>query len=197
MNVARVAEPGRYRGLYVFDFGEWTAVGYTAEEVAILLEDPRYRDGKVYRIQRATPDGGFELRGVSSDRWQLESGMFFYRDTLGEARDDYVRLVELAETTDFPARGYAHLTDRTGAQPFKRYLTALVFPSEYDDDISAWLHDHGYAGGATVEGGISHVTNYLQEQKVILARRQLWSRASRTARAADEVLSGVRMAVQR
>lgn len=197
MKLAEISAPARYRGLYVFDFGEWTAVGYTAEEIAILLEDPRYRDGKVYRIHGSTPEGRLELRGLSSDRWQLESGMFFYRAAPGGARDDFERLVDLATTSEFPCRAYAHLTDRTSAQPFNRYLTALIFPAEFEDDVSAWLLDGGFDGGDTVEGGISRVTNYLHEQKFILDRRQLWSRSSRGARSADDVLAGVKVAVQR
>ena len=65
-----------YRGLYVYDFGEWTAVGYTAEEIAVLLESEAYAHGQVYRIQRIQPDGSMELRGVSAERFKLESGLF-------------------------------------------------------------------------------------------------------------------------
>ena len=38
MKLPELSSPARYQGLYVFDFGEWTAVGYTAEEIAALLE---------------------------------------------------------------------------------------------------------------------------------------------------------------
>ena len=89
MILPRVDDPQKLAGLYVYDFGEWTTVGYTAEEIAILLEHEIYRDGKVYKIHRASPDGQFELRGVSPQRFNAESGMFFHRAELDPARQDF------------------------------------------------------------------------------------------------------------
>jgi hypothetical protein len=45
------------------------------------------------------------------------------------------------------------------------------------------------------EGGISRVTNYYQEEKTVLARRQSFAQGATPARAIDEVLAGVRRAV--
>ncbi|MBM4025140.1 MAG: hypothetical protein FJ280_06975, partial [Planctomycetes bacterium] len=64
MKLPRLEKPDRYQGLYVFDFGDHTGVGFTAEEAAELLESERYKEGKVYKIQRAFPDGRMELRAV-------------------------------------------------------------------------------------------------------------------------------------
>ena len=47
MKLPQLTDPDRYEGLYVFDFGEQCAVGYTASEIAVLLESERYRNGKV------------------------------------------------------------------------------------------------------------------------------------------------------
>jgi len=57
MRLPELESPEKYGGLYVFDFGEQVAVGYTADEIAVLLESQRYADGKAYRIHRAMPDG--------------------------------------------------------------------------------------------------------------------------------------------
>lgn len=220
MHLPRVSQPQRYRSLFVFDFGDWTAFGYTAEELALLLEDPRYAAGRVFRIERAYPDGRVELRGVSRERFHLEAGMFFYRADRAAARADFDQLVAAAQTRPPPCRAFVHLVDRgtapgDGATPAldrasapaspaadacpqrARYATALIYPAEYDEDMAAWLLELGYAGGDTVEGGISHVTNYYEDARTILARRQLWSTKSYESRASDEVFRTVRRTVQR
>ena len=104
MNLPHVKDPQRLRGLYIYDFGDWAAVGYTAGEVAILLEDERYGGGKVYRIHRAWPDGQMELQGVSAERFRLESGMFFHRTDLELARADFEALRSAADKTPPPCR---------------------------------------------------------------------------------------------
>lgn len=188
--------PDRYRGLYIYDFGEWTAVGYTAEEIAILLEDAESRGGHIYKIHRAYPDGQLELKGVAPERFELESGLFFYRGDLSAARADYHDLCARADEA-FPCRAFVHLADRGGDALPGRYVTAVIYPSEYDDEVARWMLDRGYAGGDWAEGGISHVTNYYEERSEILARHQIVGDVSRRARSADEVLAAKRRAVQR
>ncbi len=197
MKLPSVADPQRYPGLYVYDFGSWTVVGYTAEEIAVLLESESYRDGKVYQIVRASPDGNMELRGVSNTRFQLESGMFFNRDDLEAARADFTELQRLGQSLGAPCRAFVHLADRGGHMDRARYVTALIYPAEYEDEMARWLNEAGYAGGDTVEGGSSHVSDYQATEKTILEREQLWSRPAIPSRCADEVLSSVRQAVQR
>lgn len=197
MKIPAVPEPQRYRGLYLYDFGDWTAVGYTAEEIAVLLESEEYRDGKVYRIVRATPDGQFELRGVASTRFHAESGIFFNRHDLEAARRDFAELRELTERRPPPCRAILHLADRGEHEGVARYVTALVYPAEYEDEFSQWLLAAGYCGGDTVEGGISHVSDYYAQETILLERQQLWSQISIESRSGDEVLATVRRAVQR
>lgn len=187
----------RFRGLYVYDFGEWTAVGYTAEEIAVLLEHEEYRHGKVYKIHRTTPDGQMELRGVSPQRFKLESGMFFHRSDLEPARTDFEALRAAAEKTAPPCRAFLHLIERSTETGPHRYLTALVFPAEYESEIGDWLRAVAFYGGDIAEGGVSHVTDYYGEQKTILKRKQLWSQPAVPSRSPNEVLATVRQAVQR
>lgn len=198
MHLPRLDQPQRFRGLYVFDFGEWSAVGYTAEEIAILLESEQYRAGKVYRIHNVWPDGRMELRGIAPTRFAAESGLFFHRTSLDAARRDFDDLIALAEKTPAPSRAFVHLAQRAavGDEP-AGFVTALIYPAEYDDEFAAWLLAARYEGGDLAEGGISHVTNYYGEAKRILDRRQLWSPSSTSSRSADEVLASVRRAVQR
>ena len=198
-NLPALEEPTRYRGLYVFDFGEWAAVGYTAEEVAILLDSERYTGGKVYKIHRAAPDGQIELRGVAPTRFQLESGLMFNRAERAAAVEDFNALRALANRVAAPCRAFVHLIDRgADAEPASvRYVTALIYPAEYEDEIARWLLAESYQGGDTVEGGPSHVTNYYEDAATILQRDQLWSRPAVAPRPADEVLACVHEAIQR
>ncbi len=197
MKLPALPDSPRYRGLYVFDFGAWTAAGYTAEEIAVLLESDAYRGGKVYKIVRATPDGRMELRGVPANRFQVESGMFFNRGELPDAQADFEELQRLAQTHGVPCRAFVQLVDRGQRPGVAQYVTALIYPAEYEDEIARWLLDTGYAGGEVVEGGISHVSNYYGATKTILAREQLWCQPAVASRSADEVLRSVRVAVQR
>lgn len=210
MQLPELTQPDRYRGLYVFDFGDWTAVGYTAEEIALLLESEQYRGGRVYKIVRAAPDGQMDLKGVAPQRFQLESGLFFSRADLAAAEADFAALRALA-AEGAPCRAFLQLADRGAAGgtdrgiaaadngrggAAARYVTALIYPAEYEDEVAAWLREAEYLGGDTAEGGPSHVTNYYHDSKVILERAQLWSRAT-LSRSRDEVLATVRRAVQR
>ncbi len=197
MKIATLEQPTRYRGLYVFDFGDWTAVGYTAEEIAVLLESEAYRSGKVYKIVRTTPDGQMELRGVSAARFQLESGMLFNRHDLDAARADFAELVRLAERGGVPCRAFVHLADRGPQEVAARYVTALIYPAEYEDEMARWLDEVRFAGGDLAEAGPSHVSDYYATEQTILQRQQLWSQPAIPSRSADEVLSTVRQAVQR
>ena len=196
MRLPHVANPTRFRGLYVYDFGDWTAVGYTAEEIAILLEDQRWRGGKVYKIHRANPDGQMELRGVSARRFNVESGIFFYRSELEPAERDFQELRVAAEHSPPPCRAFLQLADRELDTP-QRYVTALIFPAEYEDEIGHWLTAIAFSGGDVAEGGTSHVTNYYAQEKTLLERQQLWSQPAIPSRSPQEVLASVRQAVQR
>lgn len=197
MKLPQIQDPTRYRGLFVYDFGDWTAVGYTAEEVAMLLEDPRYRDGKVYRVHRATPDGKIELKGVSAERFQLESAMLFWRDDLAAAREDYEQLVRSLNDTPPPSRGFVHLAESLADGQAGRFVNAIVYPSEFDDDMAQWLLDIEYRGGDTVEGGISMATGYYQLDRRVIDRHQFFSARAIAARSAEDVFENVRKALQR
>ncbi len=197
MQLPALEVPPRYKGLYVFDFGQWCAVGYTAEEIAMLLENEQYRDGKVYQIQNASPEGQVELRGVPRTRFELESGMFFYRDDLKLAHEDFSVLRAIADIEAPPCRATAQLADRGRQAQRGRYVTALVYPAEYESEMSRWLLAFDYAGGDTAEGGPSHVTNYREQTQRVIDKMQLWSEPAIPSRSADEVFGSVRQAVQR
>ena len=191
----RLDDPVRYAGLYVFDFGDSVAVGYTAAEIAVLLESETYADGKAYKIHRAYPDGRLELKGVPAPRFRMEDGFFFYRSTPSAARGDFDELKRLADATPPPCRCKLHLATMPGATAPN--VVALIYPAEYADEMSAWLERIGYAGGDLVEGGISQVTGYYESRATRLDQHQMWGTLDGTSRPADEVLATTHVAVQR
>ena len=194
MRLPELESPEKYTGLYVFDFGDQAAVGYTAEEIAVLLESRQYANGKVYRIHRALPDGTMELQGVGPEKFHCEDGVLFYRGGLSEARADFEELNRLATDAPPPCRMKAQLAKIAATRP--AYATVIVFPAEYTQDVSDWLNRIGFDGGDYVEGGISQVTDYYAAQTVVVERRQWWP-AGNTPRSAEEVLASTHLAVQR
>ncbi len=193
MELPKLEKPERYVGLYIFDFGGHTAVGFTAQEVAELLESERYGHGKVYKIHRAYPDGTLELKGVPAELFQLEAGLFFYSSDLETAREDFKRLVELAVTAAPPCRAKVHLAKYDD----DKFLVALIYPAEYDDEVSAWLLEQGYKTGGAAEGGTGAVQRYYAAKVEVLERHQLFSRPDMISRTGEELLASLKSAVQR
>jgi hypothetical protein len=193
MKMPKLQKPDKYVGLYIFDFGEHTGVGFTAEEVAELLESERYKDCKVYKIHRAYPDGRLELKGVRPEIFQLEAGMLFYSSDIETARRDFKELVNLAVRTAPPCRAKVHLAKYDDG----RFVTAIIYPAEYDDEISRWLLDSEYKTCGAAEGGIEAVQRYYDVNWQVLDRHQLFGRSELVSRSGEELLSCVKLAVQR
>jgi len=193
MNLPKLKKPDRYVGLYVVDFGDHAGVGFTAQEVAELLESEQYSDCRVYRIHRACPDGTVELKGVRREIFQLEAGMFFYAAELETAQQDYRRLVKLGVESDIPCTAKVHLA-KYGEEKF---VTAIIYPAEYDDVISSWLLEHNYKTQGPVEGGIEVVSRYYNAEPEILERHQFFAESTAESRTGAELLAAARQAVQR
>jgi hypothetical protein len=193
MKLPKLEKPDKYQGLYVFDFGDHAGVGFTAEEVAELLESERYGQGKVYKIHRAYPDGRLELRGVPAEKFQLEAGMFFYSRDEATARADFKRLVNLAVRIAPPCRAKVHLARHTDDQ----YVVAVIYPAEHDDEVSSWLLDGEYRTAGEAEGGAGTVERYYQAKPEILERHQLFGAGENVSRTAEELLASTARAVQR
>jgi hypothetical protein len=193
MRLPKLEKPDKYVGLYIFDFGDHVGVGFTADEVAELLESEKYGDGKVYKIHRAYPDGKLELKGVPAERFQLEAGMFFYAPDLETARQDFDRLFNLAVTSSPPCRAKLHLARHSD----DKFVVALIYPAEYDDEVSAWLLDGQYMTSGAAEGGAGAVQRYYDSGAEILDRQQLFGRSQQLSRTGDELLASLKVAVQR
>lgn len=201
MELPKLQKPDKYVGLYVVDFGDGstgltaghTGVGFTAQEVAELFESRRYKDCKAYKIHKAYPDGRLELKGVRREIFQLEAGMFFYSTDFDTARSDYKRLVKLGVETNVPCKAKIHLAKYSE----NKFATALIYPAEYDEEISAWLLEHSYRTMGAAEGGMAAVARYYADKPEILERHQLWVKSSVESRTGEELLAATKMAVQR
>jgi hypothetical protein len=193
MKLPELKNGEKYVGLYVFDFGDHCGVGFTAEEVAELFESERYKNCKAYKIHKAYPDGKLELKGVRAEIFQLEAGMFFHSSDLKTAKQDFKGLVNLAVKAAPPCRAKVHLAKYPG----EKLVTALIYPAEYDEEISAWLLDGGYKTAGAAEGGIEAVQRYYDYKPQILERHQLFGKSAFESRSGQELLAGIKLAVQR
>lgn len=193
MNIPKIDNANKYIGLYVVDFGETSSVGFTAIEVAELLESEKYADIKVYKIHGAYPDGKMELKGVPSGIFQLEMGMFFYAGTERTSEKEYENLLALAETTLPPCRMKVELAKITD----ELFTTAIIYPAEYNDEISSWLIDIDYKTTGAAAGGIDAVTSYNEQKTETIASHQLHAADAYKSKTGEELLSTARQAIQR
>ncbi len=193
MKLPALQKPDKYVGLYIFDFGDHSAVGFTAEEVAELLESEKYRDGKVYKIHKAWPDGRLELKGITAQTFQLEAGMFFYSADLESSNRDFRQLVNLAVKTAPPCRAKVHLAKYSE----EKFVIALIYPAEYDDEVSSWVLDGQYKTIGATEGGTAAVQRYYDHKPQILERHQLFTKSIYQSRTGRELLDSVKLAMQR
>ena len=193
MKLPELEKPEKYTGLYIFDFGDHAGVGFTAEEIAELLESEKYKDGKVYKIHRAYPDGRLELKGVPATTFGLEAGMFFYSSDLDAGRRDFKSLVNLAVRSAPPCRAKVHLA-KFGDEEF---ALSLMYPAEYDAEVSSWLLAGGYKAAGAAEGGVGAVQRYYDRQPEILERHQLFGQSESISRTGVELLASLKLAVQR
>ncbi len=193
MKLPELKNSEKYVGLYIFDFGDNCGVGFTAEEVAELFESEKYKNCKAYKIHKAYPDGKLELKGMPAEIFQLEAGMFFYSGDLETTRQDFKALVNLAVKTAPPCRAKVHLAKYSE----EKLVTALIYPAEYDDEISTWLLDGGYKTAGTAEGGLEAAQRYYDYKPQILDRHQLFGKSAFESRSGQELLAAVKLAVQR
>ena len=193
MKLPEIKNADKYVGLYVVDFGENSGIGFTAGEVAELLDSERFGDVKVYKIYKAYPDGRMELKGIRAEIFQLEMGMFFYAYDIKTAKEDYRNLIGAAVGTAVPARAKVHLSRYTE----DKYVTALIYPAEYNEEFSDWLKEIDYKTSGAVQGGIGAVERYYTSNYEVLEKQQLFGEDAINSRSGENLLLATKMAVQR
>ena len=193
MKLPELQNSEKYVGLYVFDFGDHAGVGFTAQEVAELLESEKYKTGKVYKIHKAYPNGKLELKAVRAEIFQLEAAILFYSNDLETARSNFKQLVKLAVKSYPPCRAKLHLAKYSD----NKFVTAIIYPAEYDDEVSIWLLDNNYKTVGAAEGGTGAVQRYYDAKPQILDRHQLFGKSALMSRTGEELLASIKLAVQR
>lgn len=156
MNLPNVKNSSQFVSLFAIDFGGYSSVGFTAEEVAELLESEKYKDIKVYKIHKAYPDGTMELKGMSNEIFELEMAMLFYAYDEKTARKDYQNLLDSAAEIAPPCKTVLNL-DKVND---KEFVTALIYPAEYNDEMSDWFKKIDYKTKGEVQGGIEAADTY-------------------------------------
>jgi len=193
MKLPELENPQKYTGLYVVDFGQQCSVGFTAEEVAELLESEKFKDITVYKIYNAYPDGRIELKGVRKEIFQLEAGMFFYSGDIDTAKRNFEGLVDLAIKAAVPGRAKVHMAKYSN----QRFVTALIYPAEYDQQFSQWLLDADYRTDGAVAGGIGAVQSYYEQNPEIVEQHQIFAASAYQSKSGEQLLRDARVAVQR
>lgn len=100
--------------------------------------------------------------------------MFFYAFDEETARADFARLAECPHRFEPPSRAKIQLAE-VGPQ---QYVTALIYPAEYDAGFSRWLLDCEYRTEGPAAGGISAVEQYYRQKPVILESTQIFNSTS-------------------
>lgn len=193
MKLPEVKDGEKYVGLYVVDFGESTSVGFTAEEVGELLESEKFGGIKVYMIYNAYPDGRMELRGVVNETFALEMGMFFYAANREMGENDFKRLIDIAISQAPPCRAKVQLAKYDD----ERFVTAVIFPAEFNDEFGAWLGEADYTTLGQATGGVDAVREYYDESPEVLERHQLLGQSQWHSKTGEELLVATKIAVQR
>ena len=193
MQLPLTDQPQKYAGLYVIDFGPQCAIGYTAEEVAILFDSEQFTDAQAYKIHRAQPNGTMDLRGVTRTRFNLESGMFFHCHDQPDGQKHFQQLIDDYTKHPPPCRCQLQLA----LTPQDQTLIALIYPAEYDEEMGRWLGDINFNPPGPVDAGSSQVSSYYSADCQILQKQQLWPEKSLKTRSREELLATLKVAVQR
>jgi hypothetical protein len=119
--------------------------------------------------------------------------MFFFSTGIEVARNDYKQLVKLGIETDVPCKAKVQLAQYND----NKFAVSLIYPAEYDEEISGWLLEHKFQSAGLAEGGISAVTRYYDAKPEILETHQLWGRSAVESRTGGELLAATKIAIQR
>ena len=78
-----------------------------------------------------------------------------------------------------------------------KFAVALIYPAEYNDEVSSWLLAGKYKTAGAAEGGTTAVQKYYDAKPEILDRHQFFGQSETISRTGSELLSSLKLAVQR
>ena len=194
MELPKLNNSENYKGLYVIDFGDSCGVGYTGREVAMLLESERFAEVKVFKIVRATSDGSLELKGMTNNLFQLESGMFFHCLSKDTAVKNFETLADFGQNNPSPCPAKLQLAHDTNGNN----ILGLIYPAEYEEEISTWITKSGFKGEGPVDAGVSQVEVFYNSGYCIDKSCQIIADDQQIeARDMDQLLGAINTPVQR
>ncbi len=195
MDIPRLSHPQCYQGLYLFDFGDHVSVGYTAEEIEILLSHPEHCNGRAYRIHQASAAGELALRGLSGMDTQAREALLFFRSTPQAARRDFETLKQAALSSAPPTVLRWHLA-RDPALPLPEF-TALIYAAVCSERVGRWLQNICFEGGDQVEGGARLAGDFEQSDCTRLEEVAIAPDRRFHSRPAEVLLRDIHLPVQR
>ncbi|MCG3138213.1 MAG: hypothetical protein HJJLKODD_02074 [Phycisphaerae bacterium] len=151
MKIPHLPQPQDYIGLYIYYWRDLARVGYTAEEIALLLSSPQVSGGQAFEIHHATAAGEFALRGVTHIDVQQREGLRFWQTSMAAAQIEYRHLVELALKVAPPTVVWWQRWQVSG-EDFP-VANILLYTAVHSAVISRWLDAIAFRGGVQVEGG--------------------------------------------
>lgn len=194
MRLPLVSDPQRYRGLYAIDFGAWTALGFTGEEVAWLLASDEHAEALAYRVERVDGDGRMELRGVSRTSLAGSAMMLFASVDSDKAFADFQALQQAARAQPPPHAIEIALLDLPGENP---HAVSLRYALHAESLVAAWLTETGFAGGDVVTGGDRARQQVAQADAAPVATAVLAADVAFQTRSPNDILANIRNPLQR
>ena len=195
MNLPTLNHPEPYQGLYVFDFGDHVAVGYTAEEIEVLLASAEHQGGRAYKIHHASPEGQLSLRGLSRLDVGVREEIIFYRRSAAAARADYEALKKSAMLNPPTVPLHWHLASDPELDVAD--FTLLLYAAEATDRVGRWLESISFAGGDHAEAGPGTLDSCKHDGVVEHEKTAIAPDARYQSRPPAEVLATVHKPIQR
>jgi hypothetical protein len=188
-------DPQRYAGLYAVQFAHGVAVGYTFDEVAIVLAEQAYCECPVYRIHRIDAAGRVELAGISARDLAGDECMIFASRDAAQASGDFAALRRLAAEDPLPCGVRIELIDLADLDP--PHAVCLLYTKSASTMVAEWLLRAGFGGGDQVIGGAEATGIRRAASTVPIASSVLAARIAHAPRTREQVLASVHEPLQR
>lgn len=195
MKLPPLRHPERYAGLYLLDLGDRVCVGYTADEVAVLLASDRCRSAAAYLIHRVDERGNVELAGVSANHLVRRDILIFAFDSPDAAQAEFSRLRRLATDTPAPCPCSMELADFDEVEP--PHVICLTYMQAAAAVLAAWLNRIGFHAGDRVFGGPRLLSQYQAASPSPIAQCLLATAIDHESRGLDELLAALEQPIQR
>lgn len=195
MKLPPLRHPERYAGLYLLDLGDRVCVGYTAEEVAVLLSTSQCRSADAYLIHRVDERGNVELAGMSADDIVRRDMLIFAFDAPQPARQAFSQLRQLAAESPAPCACAVELCDFDDFQP--PHVLSLTFMQSASGRLSAWLEQVEFNPADRVFGGPRILAQYQAAAPQPIAQCLLTTTVDYASRDVDELLAALDQPLQR